>query len=241
MSLRQFIQRHAPTTFSAARVIGTGRFELFPPRVTYALGPLHAAIKRRFDFKSGVYFEVGANNGLDQSNTAYLGRYLDWKGILVEAIPHKFVECVKNRPDAQVYHAALVPFDFGGETVKMTFSNLMSVSSVSDVNAHSHSEIGSKFLNSESTIALQNFYAPAKTAQSIIDETNFQNIDLFSLDVEGAELAVLGGLDFSRTRPKYFLIEAYDPEIMHSTMKNYGYNMIEKWSFHDFLYIDSNI
>ena len=239
MNLRTFLERHAPTAFSVARVLGTRRFELFPPRVTYALGPLHRAIRRHFDSRDGIYFEVGANNGIDQSNTAYLDRYLGWRGILVEAIPHKFVECVKNRPDAKVYHAALVPFDYSSKVVEMTYSNLMSVSSVSGVDAHGHSATGEQFLKSESALASQTFFAPAKTVQSVIDDAGFAHIDLFSLDVEGAELAVLAGIDFARTRPRHFLIEAYDPELMHRTMRGYGYEVVEKLSFHDFLYRDA--
>lgn len=239
MSLRTLLERHAPTALSAARVIGGRRFELFPPRVTYALGSLHQAIRRHFTSHDGIYFEVGANNGVEQSNTAYLNRYLGWRGILVEAIPHKFVECLKNRPDDKVYHAALVPFDYTDKVVEMTYSNLMSVSSVSDVDVSNHSAIGEQFLKSESALASQVFFAPARTAQSVIDSAGFSQIDLFSLDVEGAELAILGGVDFNRTRPKHFLIEAYDPELMHRTMRGYGYEIVEKLSFHDFLYRDA--
>lgn len=241
MSLKNFFERHVPTAFSAARVVGTRRFEVFPFRVKYALGPLHAAIRRHFNFNGGTYFEVGANNGLDQSNTAYLDRYLSWKGILVEAIPHKFVECVKNRPGNKVYHAALVPPSYDGHVVEMTYSNLMSVSSVSNVDVDAHSQIGNQFLRSETDLASQQFFAPAWTTQAVIDDSGLVAIDLFSLDVEGAELGVLAGIDFDRYRPRHFLIEAYDPDTMHETMLGYGYEMIEKLSFHDFLYRDYNM
>ena len=35
-------------------------------------------------------------------------------------------------------------------------------------------------------------------------------VDLFSLDVEGYELEVLRGLDLSRMRPRYLLVECLD-------------------------------
>src|SRR5262245_33548785 len=71
--------------------------EARPPfRRKFAMGELHEAIKREFGHRrGGVFFEAGANNGTLFSNTAYLERYCNWSGLLVEAVPHKFVECVR--------------------------------------------------------------------------------------------------------------------------------------------------
>jgi hypothetical protein len=46
-----------------------------------------------------------------------------------------------------------------------------------------------------------------RTMQSILDESNIHNIDLFSLDVEGHELNVLKSIDFSKNTINVILIE----------------------------------
>src|SRR5271169_4025467 len=102
--------------------------ETRPPfRRRFAVDGLHDAIKREFGNKrGGIFFEAGANDGLLFSNTAYLEFYCGWSGLLVEALPHKFIECVRNRPHSIVAHCALVPPDFTSDYVELHYCNLMS-------------------------------------------------------------------------------------------------------------------
>ncbi len=229
------LSRHVPTLFSAARTIIRGDFELLPPRRTFALGELHEKIKKRFPQRGGSYFEVGANDGLTQSNTAYLDFYQDWNGILVEAVPHKFVECVQNRPRAVAAHAALVDFAYDQPSVEIRYSNLMSLTAQSLKDLNSHLSEGQPFVR-ETGLAGQSFLAPARTVMSIVDEAGFPPVDLFSLDVEGAELSVLGGIDFQRWRPGHFLVETSDMPAMSAFMSERGYDQSERLTFHDYLF-----
>jgi hypothetical protein len=105
---RQF-RLQLPGAFELARRRIRGRFEIGSLRWIFTSNQMHRKIKQQFGFRGGFYFEVGANDELEQSNTAYLERYLGWRGILVEPAPHKFVECVRNRTRSKVVHAALVP------------------------------------------------------------------------------------------------------------------------------------
>jgi hypothetical protein len=53
---------------------------------------------------------------------------------------------------------------------------------------------------------------PARTLSSLIIEHGLkQDIDLLSLDVEGAEPVALRGLDLSRHCPRWICVEARDP------------------------------
>ena len=81
--------------------------ERYPPfRRKFAAGELHDAIRKEFGQDNhGFFFEAGANDGIVFSNTAYLERYCGWKGLLVEAVPHKFIACLRNRQAAIVEHA----------------------------------------------------------------------------------------------------------------------------------------
>src|SRR5215472_685795 len=209
------LDRHAPTLARALRTVTRGKVELLPPRVYYAAPAIHRLLKRHFAYKRGTFFEVGANDGLDQSNTAYLERYYGWRGVLVEPVPHKFVECVHNRPLSQTIHACLVPRGFKESFVEVTYASLMSVSAISTgVRADSHVEVARQFFEYERPLLGQTFLAPAKTASQVIDEAGLTSIDLFSLDVEGAEMEVLEGLDLSMHRPKAFIVETRDAALM---------------------------
>jgi hypothetical protein len=78
--------------------------------------------------QNGYFIEIGANNGIDQSNTYLLELKKNWKGILVEPSPNKFIECIKNRSSKNKFYCnACVSFDYKEKYVPITYSNLMTI------------------------------------------------------------------------------------------------------------------
>ena len=75
-------------------------------RQSYALHELDRALARILRKRRGVFVEAGANDGIAQSNTYYLERYLGWRGLLIEPIPELFRRCVVNRPRCHVCSGA---------------------------------------------------------------------------------------------------------------------------------------
>ena len=74
---------------------------------------------------------------------------------------------------------------------------------IDDLESFKHS--GKAFLNKFSREL--SFSAKAMTLTSVLDASKSPDkIDFMSLDVEGAELAVLSGLDFSKYKIKYILV-----------------------------------
>lgn len=63
--------------------------------------------------------------------------------------------------------------------------------------------------------------------------------------VEGYEMSVLNGMDFSNVQPKYFLIEtANRPEyqkIVRQYMKDENYLFVKQLSGNDDLFLDNNL
>jgi len=226
----------AHAAFRLAKAILKGRFEIFPPRRIYALDPLRRALADRFGYRGGVFFEAGANDGLTSANAAYLGRYLGWSGILVEPIPNRFRSCVRNRPDARSFHAALVPSDYLEPELEMVFADMMTISGLSELDIAKHVERAAPYMNGETHLLGRRFLAPARTVQSILDEAGNPEIDLFVLDVEGAERSVLDGLDFTKSRPKHMLIEVRDVGSTTDYLAARGYSLTERLSEHDCLF-----
>ena len=156
---------------------------------------------------SGYYVELGANDGFRQSKTYLLESKYHWKGLLIEPSRVKYVQCVKNRSfgSAPSFHcAACVDSSYGQRFVEMQYSDLMSVAYGLQLNrqeATRHAEIGTQFL--ECPNMCHSFGAIARTLTSLLEEVDAPwNFDFLSLDVEGNELAVLRGLDFTLYRPK---------------------------------------
>ena len=179
--------------------------------------------------RNGYFVELGANDGVRQSNTYKLQRHFGWTGLLIEPSPKRFVECVANRSFAnspEVRCAACVPFDFNDRFVEIEDADLMSVAKgldVSDSLALEHADSGSKFLGN---VKLRHSYgALALTLTAILDEVEAPTaFDLISLDVEGNELSVLKGLNFEKYKPKWILVETRGAEVQEY-LNGFGYEL----------------
>ncbi len=192
-------------------------------------------LEHYLNYRNGFFIEVGANDGFSQSNTYYLERLKGWKGILVEGIPELYQQCLLERPKSKVFSCALVSSDFSESYVTMKYSNLMSLvegALKSKQAEENHVREGSKI---QKGVIPYQIKVPARTLTSILDECEVNEIDFFSLDVEGYELNVLKGLDFNKYRPKYMLIEARFKEEIDNYISDL-YVEIDQLSYHDFLY-----
>ena len=68
-------------------------------------------LKKYLNFENGFFIEVGAHDGIFQSNTLNLEESLGWKGILIEPSLNAYLECIKNRPKSICINLALTSFE----------------------------------------------------------------------------------------------------------------------------------
>ncbi len=173
-----------------------------------ALNALDVKLEQYLDLDGGFFVEAGANDGFTQSNTYYFERLRGWRGLLIEPLPELCALCRLERPSAKVIQAALVGPDFVGSEIEVQFAGLMSVTdeALEDAEARQkHVETGLRVQGLVRTYAVR---VPARTLGGILaDEVGAREVDLLSLDVEGAELAALSGLDLSRHAPRYICVE----------------------------------
>ena len=172
---------------------------------------------------NGFYIELGANNGLLQSNTAFFEKNRGWKGILIEPCEQNYNLCKINRPNSSCYNCACVSSEYKEDSISGDF--------IRDTDDIKDSLMFS--INSSRRKNNNNSNVKALTLEKILDHENINcEIDLLSLDVEGFELEVLKGINFDKYKPKVLLIEIYNfnyNEIIKYLL-NYGYKLISNFS-----------
>lgn len=202
---------------------------------SFGLNGLDRKLEKYVNFDGGTIFEAGANNGVDQSNSLYFERYRAWRSILVEPIPQRFFDCVVNRPKAIVEWGALVPPERRDENVLLTYCNLMTVTRGTPFSRaweDDHLSHGTKFIPGQK---ITDFKARGTTISDILDKHRISHLDVLSLDIEGYEIPALQGLDLSRHRPHWLLIEVRDNQAMDDLLTPY-YTRVDVLSHHDVLY-----
>jgi FkbM family methyltransferase len=199
-----------------------------------ALNQLDLKLSRHLDIEGGFFIEAGANDGIRQSNTYFFEKRRGWRGLLVEPVPELAAACRRNRPRCIVESVALVPFGFASPTIEMRFCNLMSLvkgAMRTEAEELAHIEKGCAVQKIET----RELTVPTATLSSLLDKHGVERVDLLSLDVEGFELQVLGGIDFARHAPGHLLIEArYRNEI--DAFLGDRYEPIADLTHHDVLY-----
>jgi len=185
--------------------------------------------------RNGYFVELGAYDGVAQSNTYVLQRRFGWTGLLVEPSPVRFEECVRNRAFGNAPHvrcAACVPQGFPDAYVPLLEAGLMSVAqglAVSDAEANRHARLGASLIPGKPTP--YPYAAIAKTLTSILDEVAAPRmIDLLSLDVEGNERAVLEGVDFAKYSFRWMLVESRDGGLINNLLLQHGYEPVAELS-----------
>ena len=188
--------------------------------------------------ENGFYIELGAFDGINQSNTAFFEFTRKWKGLLIEPSPNSFELCIKNRPNSIVCNCCCVSNEYKEEFIKGDFNGITMAS------------VNGKRLNSNDLITVK-----ALTLEKILDQNIDKNtfIDFISIDTEGYELEVIKGLNLDKYRPKYLLIEIYTIDYdniynylisknykLHSNFTNYNKitNPIWDGTHNDYLFVD---
>jgi FkbM family methyltransferase len=189
--------------------------------------------------KNGVFIELGAFDGLTQSNTAFFEFYRNWTGILIEPSKQSYDLCCANRPKSICLNLCCVSSEYTEKTI------------FGDFNSITMASVNGERLNSQNLVEVN-----CNTLNNIVrDHIPNKTIDLLSLDTEGYELNILKGFDLSVNRPKFLLIEVYKSDYdkitsylssfkyaMHSNFSNYNKvdNPIWDGTHNDFLFYDEN-
>lgn len=155
---------------------------------------------------NGFFVEAGAHDGIFQSNTLLLEQ-LGWTGLLIEPSDYLYENCKRNRTSI-VENYALVSAEHEGDTIGTEQIILMGANS-SD-------------------------FCKTITFNDLVAKHNITQVDVFFLDVEGYEIDVLKGIDFSKVNIDLFVIEinynSYKKEDLDKILFDNGYECIKNIS-----------
>ena len=151
--------------------------------------------------------EVGANDGIQQSNTHQLQVQKGWRGILIEPAPSAFEKCKVNRGPNNIYEQCVLsnPQNEGTEIY-------------GDFDGDLRASVDAKNWGINNC-RLPNQKVVCRTLGSILNQHNVTDIDLMSIDVEGHEIDVINGMDFTYCKPKAIVIE-----VTTANLGTYQYN-----------------
>jgi FkbM family methyltransferase len=148
---------------------------------------------------NGFYVDVGAHDPYRYSNTALLHRYRHWRGVNIDLDARSVAAFEQVRPGDVNIQAAIS--DEEGEVEISTFED--GAVNTADPTLARHFEQG--YALKERTVVRATTLAAILTEHLPIG----QKVDLLSVDVEGLELKVLDGNDWTLFEPEFVLIERH--------------------------------
>lgn len=183
-----------------------------------ALNNIDKKLLEHLNYSNGFYIECGANDGINQSNTWYFEKHLNWKGILIEPLENEYKELIINRSKKNYfYNCALV----GSKKIK----SLKLIKKKLESKIIKNEESNSKVIDVNS-----------QTLTSILEKIKLsKDIDFFSLDVMGFESEVLRGINFKKFKFKFILIATYNNNVL-KYLHNKNYKFVKKLTHHDYLF-----
>lgn len=176
--------------------------------------------------KNGFFFDIGAYDGVQFSNSYLFEKYRNWKGVCVEPNKTVFAKLQQIRNCIAING---VISDVSGEV------SYMKVAGAGEMLSGIVTNFNEKHLDRiNETIATKGGNTTVETVQSfrigdIIDTYNIQHISLLSIDTEGSELDILKTFPFHKLKPQLILVEnTYKKEAFRALLTAQGYSYFFK-------------
>ncbi len=170
-----------------------------PPAVSYAQHGEDIVLLRAFaGQQTGRYVDVGAfDPTVDSVTRLFYER--GWRGVNIDPSAEAIARFAAERPDDVNLAVAA-----GAEDGTLTFF-------VTDVPGWSTTDPGAGAVLGRQGHVTEEVTVPVRRLSSLLDELEPGPIDFLKIDAEGAEPAVVAGLDLERHRPRVVVLEAVAP------------------------------
>ena len=174
--------------------------------------------------RNGTFVEIGGYDGWEGSNCVFFEKVRDWTGLVVEASPG-LVRRIGETRSAKVIHAAVSDRDGTAEFLEVTSGMTQMGGLLEHYSGDELEKIRRNERHAESVVTV-----PAKRLDTLLRTLGMKQIDYCSIDVEGAERAVLGALDFDEFDITALTIEnnwrGLEPKSYYDIMAPAGYRRV---------------
>lgn len=157
--------------------------------------------------RGGVFVDVGAQDGEKFSNSLFFERYMDWRGLCIEPLPSAFARLAAAR---RSINEQVCVADFEGEADFVELDAGIDERTLRGLPERFGARQQAR-LNSARAVRTMHRVKVSRLA-TILERHRLFDIDLCSMDTEGAELSILQDLDFARYRVSVFAIADHDDD-----------------------------
>ena len=148
------------------------------------------------DRRGGFFLDVGAYHYKDKSNTYYLEKYLNWKGIAIDANGEFAQGYRQNRPRTMFYNFFVS--EKSDEKVEFYV--------VRDPGHLTKSTAVPEFVKGRKT---EEITVPTVALNDLLAGLDVRKVDFLNLDIELWEPQALAGFDIEKYRPDLVCVEAH--------------------------------
>jgi FkbM family methyltransferase len=209
----------------------------------------------RWFFKNrgrGFFIDVGAFDGTLGSNTSYFEKQLQWKGIAFEPNPSAFealratrscrlIQGCAYRRDGQVPFLALSERErrkgadsrLPSSQLSMVFDSTHGGAMLSGIPEHMDQLQWLQWIRKPMQLNQTLASVPCHRIDTVLNDSGVKIVDYLSIDVEGAELDVLCGIDFERVQ-----VNVIGVEHNHEFSEVYDLLTTSGFEYHGLLFFD---
>jgi FkbM family methyltransferase len=146
--------------------------------------------------RGGVFVDVGAHDGYLLSNTYVLEKKFEWTGLAIEPHPIAF-ETLQQKRSCRAIHGC-ASARAGNRTFQIVHGYGAMLSGLSNEYDPRHSRRIQELVETKGSSTSEISVTCYRLAD-LLRSANIDRVDYLSVDVEGAELSVLKGIDWSST------------------------------------------
>ncbi len=148
-------------------------------------------------FRDGTFVDVGAHDGRSLNNTLFFEENLGWRGVNIEPLRYVYEQLINNRPRCINVNVAIDTED-GVQNFHENQGGHIEM--LSGLVKHYHPKHTERLKNDWEAHGGTSDIIKVRTRplRSVLEEHKLTRVHYLSIDVEGAELAVLQSIDFSK-------------------------------------------
>jgi FkbM family methyltransferase len=177
----------------------------------------------------GIFMDIGCNHPENLNNTYYLERRLGWSGIAFDPIARFVEQWTAQR------NATFMPVALGDQEGCREFVEIDN----KDGWANMLSAFADRTREESLHYGYRTYEVRVRRASDVLKELDIEKVDFISIDVEGAELGVLSGLDMQRYTPRVILSENNNGLLGSELVRKYL--LAQGYYFHARIWISDDV